>query len=132
MIVGLRGGLDVAPGLTRNLGDMGARLVHFQARLWIENRRSRRPDFSMNLHESENSLGTRNSTTRTTLVNSRESDAGEIAMSILLWGLVGLWLVLNGIIAFLLMRRKRSRIDDVQPLPFLVLSQKSGTPRLIG
>jgi hypothetical protein len=71
-------------------------------------------------------------TTRTTLVNSRESGVGEMAMSILLWGLVGLWLILNGIIAILLMRRKRSRVDDVQPLPFLVLSQDSGTPRLIG
>jgi hypothetical protein len=50
-----------------------------------------------------------------------------MAMSILLWGLVGLWLILNGIIAILLMRRKRSRVDDVQPLPFLVLSQDSGT-----
>jgi hypothetical protein len=66
-------------------------------------------------------------TTRTTLVNSRESGVGEMAMSILLWGLVGLWLILNGIIAILLMRRKRSRVDDVQPLPFLVLSQDSGT-----
>jgi hypothetical protein len=55
-----------------------------------------------------------------------------MAMSILLWALLGLWLVLNGVIAVLLMRRKRNRIDDVQPLPFLVLSQESGRVRLVG
>ncbi len=53
-------------------------------------------------------------------------------MSILFWGLVGLWLILNGIIAILLMRRKRSRSEDVKSLPFLELSRDSGTPRLIG
>jgi cbb3-type cytochrome oxidase subunit 3 len=49
-----------------------------------------------------------------------------MAMSILFWGLVGLWLLLNGVIAVLLMRRKRSRSEDAQPLPFLVLSRDSG------
>jgi hypothetical protein len=71
-------------------------------------------------------------TSGATLKSSSESGAGEMAMSILFWGLVGLWLLLNGVIAVLLMRRKRSRIDDVQSLPFLVLSQDSAAPRLIG
>ncbi|HXB77529.1 MAG TPA: hypothetical protein VNX23_09035, partial [Bradyrhizobium sp.] len=65
-------------------------------------------------------------TTPTTLKNSRNQTGGT-AVSTMLW-LVGLWLVSNGLIAAFLIWRRRGRTDNVQRMPFLVLSQDSSAP----